>query len=144
MGILALLLKKKAAVAAVHAMGSQVPAHAVLYDPSGASQSYTFNALDNGLVDDAVEKWVDRRHGKSHGGGYSNLNQMQIQCNSCRVTFSAKIPHYHCSSCDYGEYDLCNGCVARGYRCYGNHRMDTRFVYNGVWAVPYALRNLTA
>ncbi|KAH7149652.1 hypothetical protein B0J13DRAFT_552063 [Dactylonectria estremocensis] len=41
-----------------------------------------------------------------------------ICCNSCEKT----IPdvHYHCSTCDDGDFDLCQSCVERGITCHGH------------------------
>jgi next-to-BRCA1 protein 1 len=54
-----------------------------------------------------------------------------VCCNSC----DQAIPdaHYHCSTCDDGDFDLCQDCVARGVTCKGtNHWLIKRFVKNGV------------
>ncbi|KAL8392986.1 hypothetical protein RB595_002975 [Gaeumannomyces hyphopodioides] len=54
-----------------------------------------------------------------------------VYCNSCdRV-----IPdtHYHCSTCDDGDFDLCQGCVDMGIACYGDdHWLIKRMVRNGM------------
>jgi len=54
-----------------------------------------------------------------------------VCCNSC----DQAIPdaHYHCSTCDDGDFDLCQDCVARGVTCKGtNHWLIKRFVKNGI------------
>lgn len=53
-----------------------------------------------------------------------------VYCNNC----NASIPdaHYHCSTCDNGDFDLCQTCVASGVECGGeDHWMIKRFVKNG-------------
>lgn len=54
-----------------------------------------------------------------------------VYCNSCdRV-----IPdtHYHCSTCDDGDFDLCQGCVDMGITCYGDdHWLIKRMLRNGM------------
>ena len=40
--------------------------------------------------------------------------------------------HYHCSICDGGDYDLCEGCIASGKLCPGDgHWLVKRFIQNG-------------
>ncbi|KAI0910021.1 hypothetical protein F4823DRAFT_391788 [Ustulina deusta] len=53
-----------------------------------------------------------------------------VCCNSCdRAVPEA---HYHCSICDEGDFDLCQGCVNRGITCYGDgHWLIKRTVVNG-------------
>jgi next-to-BRCA1 protein 1 len=54
-----------------------------------------------------------------------------VCCNSCDRT----IPdlHYHCSTCDDGDFDLCQDCVDQGKSCNGNdHWLIKRFVKHGV------------
>lgn len=41
-----------------------------------------------------------------------------ICCNSCDETTSGV--HYHCSTCDDGDFDLCQACVDNGIACYGS------------------------
>ncbi|KAK0727082.1 hypothetical protein B0T26DRAFT_737892 [Lasiosphaeria miniovina] len=53
-----------------------------------------------------------------------------VCCNTCERT----IPdvHYHCSTCDDGDFDLCQECVGLGVTCHGNdHWLIKRFVKNG-------------
>ncbi|KAH8893302.1 hypothetical protein GQ53DRAFT_108767 [Thozetella sp. PMI_491] len=54
-----------------------------------------------------------------------------VICNSC----DRNIPevHYHCSTCDDGDFDLCQDCVDQGITCYGiDHWLIKRFVKNGI------------
>ncbi|KAK0636325.1 hypothetical protein B0T17DRAFT_483001 [Bombardia bombarda] len=54
-----------------------------------------------------------------------------VCCNSCDQTIPEA--HYHCSTCDDGDFDLCQDCVDRGITCYGaNHWLIKRFVKDGV------------
>lgn len=41
-----------------------------------------------------------------------------ICCNSCEKT--TPDVHYHCSTCDDGDFDLCQDCVDKGITCYSN------------------------
>lgn len=53
-----------------------------------------------------------------------------VYCNKCQVTTSDA--HYHCSTCDDGDFDLCQSCVDNGVTCGGDdHWMIKRFVKNG-------------
>ena len=54
-----------------------------------------------------------------------------IDCNNC----GASIPdeHYHCSICDGGDFDLCQGCVDREITCDGEgHWLIKRSIRNGM------------
>ncbi|KAK0720743.1 hypothetical protein B0H67DRAFT_483741 [Lasiosphaeris hirsuta] len=54
-----------------------------------------------------------------------------VCCNSCDRTIPQS--HYHCSTCDDGDFDLCQDCVDQGITCYGaDHWLIKRFVRNGV------------
>lgn len=60
----------------------------------------------------------------------TNVNTFSVYCNRC----NAAIPdaHYHCSTCDDGDFDLCQACIDKGVVCDGsNHWMIKRFVKNG-------------
>lgn len=41
-----------------------------------------------------------------------------ICCNSCEKT--TQDVHYHCSTCDDGDFDLCEACVDLGITCHGS------------------------
>jgi len=61
---------------------------------------------------------------------HSINNVFSVYCNNC----SQPIPdeHYHCSTCDDGDFDLCQSCVDDGVLCGGDdHWMIKRFVKNG-------------
>ncbi len=54
-----------------------------------------------------------------------------VCCNSCDRTIPDA--HYHCSTCDDGDFDLCQDCVSRGVTCRGaNHWLIKRFVKHGI------------
>ncbi|KAK3901265.1 next to BRCA1 gene 1 protein [Staphylotrichum tortipilum] len=54
-----------------------------------------------------------------------------VCCNSCDRTIPDA--HYHCSTCDDGDFDLCQDCVSRGVTCKGaNHWLIKRFVKHGI------------
>ena len=54
-----------------------------------------------------------------------------VYCNSCDRSIPES--HYHCSTCDDGDFDLCQDCVDRGISCYGtDHWLIKRFVKDSV------------
>lgn len=58
------------------------------------------------------------------------LSIFSVYCNNC----NSPIPdeHYHCSTCDDGDFDLCQKCVDNGVLCHGDdHWMIKRYVKNG-------------
>jgi next-to-BRCA1 protein 1 len=60
----------------------------------------------------------------------SQTSSYSVYCNNC----NGPIPdeHYHCSTCDDGDYDLCQTCIDSGILCGGEgHWMIKRFVKNG-------------
>jgi len=60
----------------------------------------------------------------------SPVNVFSVYCNNCE----GNIPddHYHCSTCDEGDFDLCQSCVEHGVTCKDDaHWMIKRFVKNG-------------
>lgn len=53
-----------------------------------------------------------------------------ICCNSCDKT--APGVHYHCSTCEDGDFDLCETCVQRGITCHGSdHWLIKRTTVDG-------------
>jgi next-to-BRCA1 protein 1 len=53
-----------------------------------------------------------------------------IDCNHCGRSIANE--HYHCSTCENGDYDLCPQCVDAGVSCPGaNHWLIKRFVKDG-------------
>lgn len=54
-----------------------------------------------------------------------------VCCNNCEKTIPDM--HYHCSTCDDGDFDLCQTCVDAGVSCYsGDHWLIKRTTRNGV------------
>jgi next-to-BRCA1 protein 1 len=54
-----------------------------------------------------------------------------VYCNHCGDAIPDE--HHHCSTCDDGDYDLCQKCVNDGVTCNnGEHWMIKRFVKNGM------------
>ncbi|KAK1760577.1 next to BRCA1 gene 1 protein [Echria macrotheca] len=54
-----------------------------------------------------------------------------VCCNTC----DRNIPevHYHCSTCDDGDFDMCQDCLDQGQSCYSaDHWLIKRFIKNGV------------
>jgi hypothetical protein len=53
-----------------------------------------------------------------------------IDCNNCGKSIPNE--HYHCSICDAGDFDLCQGCIDRGVTCDGNeHWLIKRSIKGG-------------
>jgi len=53
-----------------------------------------------------------------------------VCCNSCDKTIPEA--HFHCSTCEDGDFDLCQSCVERGITCYSNeHWLIKRTVKDG-------------
>jgi next-to-BRCA1 protein 1 len=60
----------------------------------------------------------------------AQMSSYSVYCNNC----NGPIPdeHYHCSTCDDGDFDLCQACIDSGVLCGGDgHWMIKRFVKNG-------------
>jgi len=58
------------------------------------------------------------------------VSVFSVYCNNCQATTSDA--HYHCSTCDDGDFDLCQSCVDNGITCGGDdHWMIKRFVKHG-------------
>ncbi|RFU30963.1 hypothetical protein B7463_g5368, partial [Scytalidium lignicola] len=58
------------------------------------------------------------------------LSIFSVYCNNC----NSPVPdeHYHCSTCDDGDFDLCQKCVDNGVLCHeDDHWMIKRYVKNG-------------
>lgn len=54
-----------------------------------------------------------------------------IDCNHCGGSIANE--HYHCSTCEKGDYDLCLQCINSGVTCEGDdHWLIKRFVKDGV------------
>lgn len=55
-----------------------------------------------------------------------------VCCNICDKTIPGA--HYHCSTCDDGDFDLCQECVDQGETCKGpDHWLIKRFVKDGAF-----------
>ncbi|KAJ6783965.1 hypothetical protein PWT90_05664 [Aphanocladium album] len=53
-----------------------------------------------------------------------------VSCNSCEKTVPDA--HYHCSTCDDGDFDLCQSCIDQGITCYSdNHWLIKRSIVDG-------------
>lgn len=54
-----------------------------------------------------------------------------VYCNSCDQTIPGA--HFHCSTCDDGDFDLCQTCVDKNVTCYGeDHWLIKRTMKNNV------------
>lgn len=57
----------------------------------------------------------------------SPKSNFAVCCNHCDRTIPDS--HYHCSTCDGGDFDLCSDCVDQGRTCYSaDHWLIKRFV----------------
>lgn len=53
-----------------------------------------------------------------------------VYCNSCEKTIPDA--HYHCSTCNDGDFDLCESCVGQGITCYSDdHWLIKRSMSDG-------------
>jgi len=60
----------------------------------------------------------------------SQCSSYSVYCNHCNHAIPDE--HYHCGTCDDGDYDLCQECIDRGVLCGGEgHWMIKRSVMNG-------------
>lgn len=60
----------------------------------------------------------------------ATMSIFSVYCNSCNATTSDL--HFHCSTCDDGDFDLCQSCVDKGVSCDSDeHWLIKRFVQNG-------------
>jgi next-to-BRCA1 protein 1 len=58
------------------------------------------------------------------------VSVFSVYCNNCEQSIPDE--HYHCSTCEDGDFDLCQACVDVGVLCGGEgHWMIKRFVKNG-------------
>lgn len=59
-----------------------------------------------------------------------DFNMFSVYCNNCNEPIPDE--HYHCSTCDDGDFDLCQKCVDGGCLCEGDdHWMIKRSLKNG-------------
>jgi next-to-BRCA1 protein 1 len=84
------------------------------------------------------DKWLkelaclsaERQSNRNSMGSAASYPVFSVFCNNCQ----ASIPdvHYHCGTCDDGDFDLCQSCVDSGVGCGSEeHWMIKRFVKNG-------------
>jgi next-to-BRCA1 protein 1 len=60
----------------------------------------------------------------------SSPSVFSVYCNNCQNVIPDE--HYHCSTCDDGDFDLCPTCVDAGEVCNGDsHWLIKRFLRNG-------------
>lgn len=89
----------------------------------------------------ARDKWFAELAGVSHerqnalrnntgAPAPSTMSIFSVYCNNCQAAIPDE--HYHCSTCDDGDFDLCQACVDDGVLCNGaDHWLIKRFVKNG-------------
>lgn len=67
---------------------------------------------------------------RNNTGCPATTSVFSVYCNNC--TDAIPDEHYHCSTCDDGDFDLCQACVDDGVLCGGEgHWLIKRFVKNG-------------
>lgn len=60
----------------------------------------------------------------------TTVSIFSVYCNNCEGAIPDE--HYHCSTCDDGDFDLCPSCVENGVLCNDDeHWMIKRFIKNG-------------
>ncbi|KAG5950046.1 hypothetical protein E4U53_005528, partial [Claviceps sorghi] len=60
----------------------------------------------------------------------ANATGFTVCCNSCEKNIPDA--HYHCSTCNDGDFDLCESCVAQGVICFSDdHWLIKRSMSNG-------------
>jgi next-to-BRCA1 protein 1 len=60
----------------------------------------------------------------------SQCSSYSVYCNNCNHAIPDE--HYHCGTCDDGDFDLCQDCIDKGVLCGGEgHWMIKRSVKNG-------------
>ncbi|KAM0333417.1 hypothetical protein ACHAQA_002078 [Verticillium albo-atrum] len=83
---------------------------------------------------EARDSWFARAAGGNLNGQcparlFPTLN-FAVCCNSCDKTIPDS--HYHCSTCDDGDFDLCQSCVDQGITCYSDgHWLIKRVLQDG-------------
>jgi next-to-BRCA1 protein 1 len=66
----------------------------------------------------------------AHSSVHVNRGPWTIFCNACdKIMYNT---HYHCSTCEGGDYDLCETCVEQGTSCLGEgHWLIKRSIQDG-------------
>lgn len=65
----------------------------------------------------------------------SGLQIATVACNICSK-LRVPLPMYHCNSCHYGDFDLCQTCYDRGMHCYNDEHHLVEMGKIGSWIVP--------
>lgn len=61
---------------------------------------------------------------------FTMQQKFTVCCNSCDRAIPDE--HYHCATCDDGDFDLCQDCIDKGITCYGtDHWLIKRTIVNG-------------
>ncbi|KAJ6440512.1 ZZ type zinc finger domain-containing protein [Purpureocillium lavendulum] len=83
-------------------------------------------------VTDSTDDGVERSSACTFAPARSGVTPyaFAVCCNSCDKTIPDA--HFHCSTCDDGDFDLCQSCVKRGITCHSDeHWLIKRTVENG-------------
>ncbi|KAI9767544.1 MAG: hypothetical protein M1840_005581 [Geoglossum simile] len=71
--------------------------------------------------------------GSMDAAAKSRLPIIYIYCDGCNIHIPDTEPHYHCSICNNGDFDLCQNCTNDGISCRsGGHMLIKRCVKNGL------------
>ncbi|KAL2758227.1 hypothetical protein ACRALDRAFT_1040275 [Sodiomyces alcalophilus JCM 7366] len=101
---------------------------------SAPPRSMTYG-LENAYGTEARDTWSSQVGGSTTSRSVS-LEKLPPQltyavcCNSCEKTVPGS--HYHCATCDDGDFDLCQSCLDRGITCHDEkHWLIKRTVKDG-------------
>ena len=90
--------------------------------------------LDSRTLAAMLEKYTRPAINAAANGKLLSNASFSIDCNNCN--HPAQNAHWHCSTCDGGDFDLCEPCVEAGVTCEGNqegarHWLIKRFIEDG-------------
>ncbi|OIW23627.1 hypothetical protein CONLIGDRAFT_637599 [Coniochaeta ligniaria NRRL 30616] len=103
------------------------------------------NALSGGMNKTALYNGCELRRFPTLGSGLFGAQGPMSRCPASRSTCTYAVccnicdktipgAHYHCSTCDDGDFDLCQECVDQGETCKGSdHWLIKRFVKDGAF-----------
>lgn len=107
--------------------------HPFLETFAGAMRQTNIDALEALKAEEAKSTPIPEPKEKEtpvSGSRPSRRPPFTVCCNSC----DRSIPdaHFHCSTCDDGDFDLCQNCVDQGITCYDdNHWLIKRTIKDG-------------
>ncbi|KAB8294837.1 hypothetical protein EYC80_006798 [Monilinia laxa] len=83
----------------------------------------------NSGTDAHISKALAPKHASPPKSPTPGVSMFSVYCNNCSIS----IPdiHFHCSTCDDGDFDLCPECNDAGVTCHGDHWLIKRIVDKG-------------